>query len=104
MPRAAISWPSSLYPSFTAEPSGDGSPVASASVTQRWVIRQSASTLASRRPRWRHTSGRALASLSSGFMSPSELARAGLLRANSATQQKLAVLFGGPAPALADFF
>jgi predicted acetyltransferase len=47
---------------------------------------------------------RALASLYTGFMTPSELARAGLLRAGAATQQKLALLFGGPAPALADFF
>jgi predicted acetyltransferase len=47
---------------------------------------------------------RALASLYTGFMTPSELARAALLRAGAATQQKLALLFGGPAPALADFF
>jgi predicted acetyltransferase len=47
---------------------------------------------------------RALASLYTGFMTPSELARAGLLRAGAATQQKLALLFGGPAPALADYF
>jgi predicted acetyltransferase len=47
---------------------------------------------------------RGLASLYTGFMSPSELVRAGLLRASFATQQKLALVFGGPAPSLADFF
>jgi hypothetical protein len=30
--------------------------------------------------------------------------RAGLLRAGSTAQQKLALVFGGPAPSLADFF
>jgi predicted acetyltransferase len=47
---------------------------------------------------------RALASLYTGFMTPCELVRAGLLRASAATLQKLALVFGGPAPSLADFF
>lgn len=47
---------------------------------------------------------RALAALYAGFLSPSELGRAGLLRASGAVQAKLALLFSGPPPTLPDFF
>jgi predicted acetyltransferase len=46
----------------------------------------------------------ALAALYSGFVAPSELVFAGQLAADDATLQALGALFGGPAPACADYF
>jgi predicted acetyltransferase len=46
----------------------------------------------------------ALAALYSGFMAPRELQIAGKLEADERALSALAVLFAGPAPALADFF
>jgi predicted acetyltransferase len=46
----------------------------------------------------------ALAALYSGFVGPSELVFSGQLAADEATLRALAALFGGPAPASADYF
>jgi predicted acetyltransferase len=47
---------------------------------------------------------RTLAALYSGFMTPAELMRAARLEAGAASLPVLTLLFGGPAPAMADFF
>jgi len=47
---------------------------------------------------------RALAALYSGFLSAEELARAGMLSADPSTLAKLSLVFGGPAPAMSDYF
>lgn len=46
----------------------------------------------------------ALAALYSGFASPFELARAGLVHADAANLAQLAALFAGPSPSMPDFF
>lgn len=47
---------------------------------------------------------RGLAALYSGFVSPGELARAGLLRGDEAALATAAAVFAGPTPAMVDFF
>jgi predicted acetyltransferase len=47
---------------------------------------------------------RALSALYSGFVSAAELSRAGLLTGSPRSLATLGLLFGGPAPALADYF
>jgi predicted acetyltransferase len=47
---------------------------------------------------------RALAALYSGFLPPSELARAGAIEGDARSLATLALLFGGPSPALCDYF
>jgi predicted acetyltransferase len=47
---------------------------------------------------------RALAALYSGFTSPASLARVSALRADAASLARLALVFAGPQPAMADFF
>lgn len=51
-----------------------------------------------------HLGPRGLAALYSGFVSPAELARAGLIQGSEAALATAAAIFAGPPPAMVDFF